>query len=34
MSNATVAPFQILVRDDPPEKLRGRVISGRLGLFI
>jgi hypothetical protein len=32
---ATVIPFQILVRDDPSETLRGRVtISQRLVLFI
>jgi hypothetical protein len=33
-SGATDTPFHILVRDDPPEKLRGRIISGRLGLLI
>jgi hypothetical protein len=33
-SGATAIPFHILVRDDPLEKLRGRIISGRLGLLI
>jgi hypothetical protein len=34
MSNATVAPFQILVRDDAEKIARTVTISGRLGLFI
>jgi hypothetical protein len=33
-SGATAIPFHILVRDDPPKKFRGRIISGRLGLLI